>query len=174
MAMRQRLALVPLAVGLLCSAPLYAASLAGDIRDLNGKPVAGAMVSLSTVLPGPTATTVFSDASGGTGLEPPLMGIYFDRPHFSLYDAFPATLPYARFQRQADDIDYLVVLPANRRLVEQYFGEAFQEALRVTEEGRGELLLVYARAGTFASRASMDVSVGDRQFDARYSLLCGG
>ncbi|HEX7667967.1 MAG TPA: hypothetical protein VF395_00180 [Polyangiaceae bacterium] len=117
---------------------------------------------------------VFSDASGGTGLEPPLMGIYFDRPHFSLYDAFPATLPYARFQKQADDIDYLVVLPANRRLVEQYFGEAFQEALRVTEEGRGELLLVYARAATFASRASMDVSVGDRQFDARYSLLCGG
>jgi hypothetical protein len=116
---------------------------------------------------------VFSDASGGTGLEPPLMGIYFSRPHFSLYDAFPATLPYARFQRQAGDIDYLVVLPANRRLVAEYFGDAFQEALRVTEEGRGELLLVYARAGTFTSRTSMDVVVGDRQFDARYSLLCG-
>jgi len=53
-------------------------------------------------------------------------------------------------------------------------GDAFKEALRVTEEGRGELLLVYARAGTFASRTSIDVAVGDRQFDSRYSLLCGG
>ena len=64
MAMRPRLALIPVTVGLLCAAPGHAASLAGDIRDLNGKPVAGAMVSVSTTLPGPTATTVFADASG--------------------------------------------------------------------------------------------------------------
>jgi streptogramin lyase len=64
MAIRQGLAPIALTVGLLCAAPLHAASLSGDIRDLNGKPVAGAMVSVSTVLPGPTATTVFADASG--------------------------------------------------------------------------------------------------------------
>jgi streptogramin lyase len=64
MAMRHGLALIPLTLGLLCAAPLQAASLSGDIRDLNGKPVPGAMVSVSTVLPGPTATTVFADASG--------------------------------------------------------------------------------------------------------------
>jgi hypothetical protein len=117
---------------------------------------------------------VFSDASGGTGLEPPLMGIYFGRPHFSLYDAVPATLPYDRFKGQADEMDYLVILPGNRRLATQYFGDAFQEALRVTEQGRGELLVVYARAGTVGSSTSIDVADGDREFDSRYSLLCGG
>jgi virginiamycin B lyase len=49
--------------GSLCAAPLLAASLSGEVRDLNGKPVSGAMVIASKAL-GPTATTVFSDANG--------------------------------------------------------------------------------------------------------------
>ena len=64
MAMRQGYAAVCLTVGLGCAAPLHAALLSGDVRDLNGKPVAGAMVSVSTALPGPTATTAFSDSAG--------------------------------------------------------------------------------------------------------------
>jgi streptogramin lyase len=58
-------AFVPLAVGMLCSAgSAVSASLSGDVRDLNGKPVAGAMVTVSTPAPGPAATTVFADAAG--------------------------------------------------------------------------------------------------------------
>lgn len=64
MVMRRAWAIIPLAVAALCAGTLQAATLSGDIRDLNGKPVAGALVTVSTSLPGPTATTVFSDAAG--------------------------------------------------------------------------------------------------------------
>ncbi len=64
MALRRNLALIPFTVGLLCAAPSWSASLSGEIRDLNGKPVPAAMVIVSTPLPGPTATTVFADEAG--------------------------------------------------------------------------------------------------------------
>ena len=64
MAAARSLMLIPLALGLACAMPLQAASLSGEIRDLNGRPVAGAMVTVSAALPGPAATTVFSDTGG--------------------------------------------------------------------------------------------------------------
>lgn len=61
---RQPVALLSIAIGLCCAAPLQAASLGGEVRDLNGRPVEGAMVTVSTALPGPTATTAFTDSAG--------------------------------------------------------------------------------------------------------------
>ena len=61
---RNRAALVFPVFAVLCTAPLPAAALTGEIRDLNGKPVQGAMVTVSSASPGPAATTVFSDAAG--------------------------------------------------------------------------------------------------------------
>ncbi|MEO8307793.1 MAG: hypothetical protein ABI616_07100 [Pseudomonadota bacterium] len=55
--------LVALALALVV-APTYAASLSGRIVDLNGQPLAGAMVSIESPQPGPTALTVFTDAAG--------------------------------------------------------------------------------------------------------------
>jgi streptogramin lyase len=57
-------ALVGLAGCLLVQVASYAASLGGEIRDINGKPVADAMITIASHQPGPTATTVFSDAAG--------------------------------------------------------------------------------------------------------------
>jgi streptogramin lyase len=42
----------------------HSAALEGEVRDLGGRPIAGAMVTVSTHLPGPTATTVFTDSAG--------------------------------------------------------------------------------------------------------------
>ncbi len=56
-----------LAVSILASMlalPAVAATLAGEVRDLNGRPVAGASITVTPGLPGPTATTVFSDERG--------------------------------------------------------------------------------------------------------------
>jgi cytochrome c len=41
-----------------------AATLGGVALDLNGRPVVGAMVTVATGLPGPTAQTVYTDAAG--------------------------------------------------------------------------------------------------------------
>jgi streptogramin lyase len=46
------------------SAAANAAELAGRVVDTNGRAVAGAMVTVSPNLPGPTAWTVYSDATG--------------------------------------------------------------------------------------------------------------
>jgi virginiamycin B lyase len=61
---RRPAVLLPIALGICLAAPLQAASLSGDVRDLNGRPIEGAMVTVSTVLPGPAATTAFSGADG--------------------------------------------------------------------------------------------------------------
>ena len=53
-----------LSISLLTATPVFADSLTGAIRDLNGKPVAGALITVSAQRAGPTATTVFSDAAG--------------------------------------------------------------------------------------------------------------
>ena len=55
---------VALVAGLPFSLQGHCASLRGEVRDLNGKPVADAMITATTGRPGPTATTVFSDAKG--------------------------------------------------------------------------------------------------------------
>jgi streptogramin lyase len=52
------------AAGLLFTLTTLAAGLEGQVRDLNGKPVAGAIVTLKLATAGPTATSVFSDAAG--------------------------------------------------------------------------------------------------------------
>jgi cytochrome c len=49
---------------LMCPAITVAASLSGKVIDLNGRPVAGAMVTVSLGIPGPTALTVFTDPGG--------------------------------------------------------------------------------------------------------------
>ena len=43
---------------------VHGATLDGQVIDLNGRPVAGAMVTLALPQPGPTALTVYSDATG--------------------------------------------------------------------------------------------------------------
>jgi cytochrome c len=48
----------------LAGAPAWSTPLSGRVIDLNGQAVAGAMVTVSTSLPGPTSMTVFSDPRG--------------------------------------------------------------------------------------------------------------
>jgi cytochrome c len=52
------------AAGLGIAAPLCAATLSGHVIDLNGQALVGAMVTIESSRPGPTALTVFSDAAG--------------------------------------------------------------------------------------------------------------
>ena len=56
--------LLAAAVAVALAAPAAAATLAGEVRDLNGHPVAGAAITVTPGVPGPTSTTVFSDAQG--------------------------------------------------------------------------------------------------------------
>jgi cytochrome c len=51
-------------VVMLAGAPAWGAPLSGRVVDLNGQAVPGAMVTVATSLPGPTAMTVYSDAKG--------------------------------------------------------------------------------------------------------------
>jgi streptogramin lyase/cytochrome c551/c552 len=55
---------IALLAGLVLSVPLHADPVHGEVRDLNGRPVAGAAVTVVAGLDGPTATTVFTSALG--------------------------------------------------------------------------------------------------------------
>jgi hypothetical protein len=113
---------------------------------------------------------VFSDASGGAGLEPPLMAMYFNMPHYSLYDA-PEVEPYRRFRGKARDTSFLVVKPKNRGLASRYFGADFREAAIVSTPERGDVLVIYDRRHEGAPER-VSSAVADREFERRYSLLC--
>lgn len=113
---------------------------------------------------------VFSDASGGAGLEPPLLTMYFDMPHYSLYDA-PELEPYRKFRSKARDIAFLVVKPKNRALVARYFGADFHEAAIVSTPERGDVLAIFDKRHEGPPKHVSSVEA-DRMFDRTYSLLC--
>ena len=115
---------------------------------------------------------VFSDASGGSGLEPPLMAMYFRLPYLAEFDASSPSHPYKVFARRKDEIDYLVIEPGNRPLVDRFFGEDFKEAARI-KDGKEQLLTVFARQHQ-GGVEDVDVAQGDRDFGRSFSLLCGG
>lgn len=113
---------------------------------------------------------VFSDASGGTGLEPPIMRLYFRRPSYSVYDAASPHVPYRKFKRRKDDIDYLVVQPENERLVGQYFGTTFHLAAKVIG-GRKRDLYVYTRDAP-SEIVTLQAEDGHRLYAKVYPELC--
>lgn len=113
---------------------------------------------------------VFSDASGGTGLEPPIMRLYFRRPSYSLYDARTPRVPYQKFSGQADEIDYLVVEPKNRQLVKRYFGAQFQLAARIVGAGKHNLN-VYARSHEGPPQ-KLSAASGHQLYQKIYPQLC--
>jgi hypothetical protein len=118
----------------------------------------------------PTRGAVFSDASGGRGLEPSVVDVYTRRVTYGLFDAKKPHYVYARFARDAKKIDYLVVDPANRGLTASYF-PTFTPALDVTDGENGVVLSVYAKEPV-SNRERIDVAVGDRRFDGTYSMMC--
>jgi hypothetical protein len=113
---------------------------------------------------------VFSDASGGTGLEPPLMRLYFRTGFYAEYDASSPSHPYKKFVKKKENISYLVVKPGNRKLVSKFFGDEFKEAARVVD-GSGELLVIFGREER-AVVQTIPVDDGDREFDRSFGLLC--
>jgi hypothetical protein len=121
----------------------------------------------SHALPG---DRVFSDASGGAGLEPPLVTMYFNMPHYSLYDA-PELEPYRKFRGKARDIAFLVVKPKNRGIASRYFGADFREAAIVSTPERGDVLAIFDRRHEGPPERVSSVEA-DRMFEGKYSLLC--
>lgn len=112
---------------------------------------------------------VFSDASGGAGLEPPIMRLYFRRPSYSVYDAPSPDVPYRKFRRQKDKIDYLVVKVANAGLVERYFGSTFHLAAKIGAGRHG--LQVYSRS-TPSSIETIEPAEGHQLYAKLYPELC--
>jgi len=64
------------------TAVVQAAAFSGTVVDINGKPVSGAMVTLTPSWPGPTAVTAFSDRNGQFQL--PEQANYRSGSHFSV------------------------------------------------------------------------------------------
>lgn len=114
--------------------------------------------------------TVFSDASGGGGLEPPLMAMYFHLPYLALYDA-PMLAPYYQFRGQGYRIAFLVIQAKNRGLAQRMFGAGFREAALVSTPERGHVLSIFDRVHEGPPEL-VSSAVADLEFDRRYSLLC--
>lgn len=141
----------------------------GTYKPDNGAAVAAAFVRRHS---GDHRSGVFSDASGGTGLEPPIMRLYFRRPSFSLYDARSAELVYRRFRGQRKRIHYLVIeaKKKNRLLAQKYFGDDYRIALTVTR-GNRKLLYVYA-LGFAGDPLKVGVEEGASSYLEAYPELC--
>lgn len=139
----------------------------GAFKANNGTTTAAAFVRLHS---GNSKARVFSDASGGAGLEPPIMSLYFRRPQFSLYDARQRSAPYKRFRARKDEIEYLVVEARNKAYPRKYFGAEFEPLLRVRRDEK-TLLYVFGRDEAARLR-SIDVAEGHRMYLDAYPTLC--
>ncbi len=104
-------AVIGLSACLLLSAAAGAAPLSGEIRDLNGKPVADALITLTSKLPGPTATTVFSNAAGKFSF-PARDGLAADAATVSVRALGYELLESTTHHRQAGPQDLLVIVKA--------------------------------------------------------------
>jgi hypothetical protein len=114
---------------------------------------------------------VFSDASGGGGLEPPLMKVYFRRPYFARFDASKDG-PYREFRASGGSVDYLVALPSNQRRVKKYFPKFHQIAsVRAEDGGARELLRIYSkRKPEHVTR--LEAPAGLAEYAATYPKIC--
>jgi hypothetical protein len=81
---------------------------------------------------------------GGTGLEPPIMRLYFKRSFFAHYDA-PRDAPWNAFASKAAKIDFAVVRPENNKKVAKHFPRLALAATVFTQPTDEPILLVYAR-----------------------------
>lgn len=87
---------------------------------------------------------VFSDAYGGTGLEPPIMRLYFKRRFFAQYDA-ARNAPWRTFTPRASEIDFAVIRPENSDRVAKHFPKLKLAATIFAEATDEPVLRVYAR-----------------------------
>lgn len=113
-------------------------------RPIGAAAAASYIARVAGSRPGAHSGRVFSDAYGGTGLEPPIMRLYFTRPSFAHYDA-PRMAPWKAFAPRAAEVGFAVIRPENASLVDRYF-PGLKLAARVVPDGQEEpILLVYAR-----------------------------
>jgi hypothetical protein len=112
---------------------------------------------------------VFSDASGGGGLEPSIMRLYFRRPSLSLYDA-ARKAPYLKFASAAATVDYAVALPKNRSLMAKYFPELHLRAKVYGGTTSEVKLLVYFRSKGRVARIRAEQ--GHAAYAAAFPTVC--
>lgn len=157
---------------------LYSGSLLG-VRGFQGAYGAAVGVASAAALVDELAPTlpnpgggVFSDAYGGSGLEPPVMRLYFDRPIFAKYDAARLT-PYQAFTGRADEVDFGVIKPENTKLVAKYFAH-LRLAGKIVRDATGEVvLLVYARDYR-GPVSEITAESGVKRLAGRRRPFCGG
>jgi hypothetical protein len=113
---------------------------------------------------------VFSDAYGGSGLEPSVVDMYTQRATYGLFDGPTGSAVYGRFAKDAKRIQYLLVSPENQPLAAAYF-PTFTAALDVTSGDDGVILSVYVNEPV-TKRERIDVADGDRGFEATFSMMC--
>jgi hypothetical protein len=113
---------------------------------------------------------VFSDAYGGSGLEPSVVDMFTQRATYGLFDGPTNSKAYAQFAKDAKRIEYLLVSPENQQLAATYF-PTFTAALDVVSSDDGVILSVYTNRPV-KKRERIDVAEGDRQFDTTYSMMC--
>lgn len=113
---------------------------------------------------------VFSDAYGGTGLEPPIMRLYFKRPFFAHYDA-PRLAPYAAFAPKAALVDFAVIRPENSELVSTHFPDLSLAATVFTNTTDETILLVYAR-GYDGSPMRISAEDGVESYSVAFPHFC--
>jgi hypothetical protein len=138
----------------------------GTYADNNGIKTAAMWIRSRGVSRG----AVFSDASGGRGLEPSVVDMYTQRRTYGLFDGKKASYAYARFAKEARNIDYLLVGPANSKLAALYF-PMFAPALEVIDGQNDVVLSVYTKQPV-GNLERLSVADGDRRFEATYSMMC--
>jgi hypothetical protein len=113
--------------------------------------------------------SVFSDASGGSGLEPSVMRVYFRRPFLAHQNA-KRERPYKAYATRAGQLGFLVTRPQSEALVHEFF-PGFGLRARVTNAKGRELLGLYSR-GKFDTVEQLSAEEGVANYDATYPTIC--
>jgi hypothetical protein len=110
---------------------------------------------------------VFSDASGGAGIETNVLGYYARRRHVCLNDASLMQVA-ALFNKTKDNLDVLLIRPENELLFGALMEGGFRKTAVVYSEGN-PVLLIYTRREFYEQPAVLDLLEYNRLYDAEYS-----
>ncbi|MFC2162749.1 hypothetical protein ACFLRF_03635, partial [Candidatus Altiarchaeota archaeon] len=112
---------------------------------------------------------VFSDASGGAGIEYNLLRYYTHRASIVLNDATTVQSVYI-FNQTRDRLDTLLIRPENDLLFHGLMGGEFVKSASIRCRGR-MVLYVYTRQRFYEHPVTLDVEEFNQRYDEKYALI---
>jgi len=115
----------------------------------------------------PDSDVVFSDATGGGGIERNILGYYVHRKYVCINDATDPQVS-GLFKQEKNKLDVLLIRPENEQTYSDLFEGEFKKTVVVESEDTAALL-IYTRKGYYPNPVTLDAKKYSKLYDNKYA-----